>query len=119
MKNKTFIESIKCAINGLIYALRTEKNYKYYTIITLSSIIINMYFKVSWIAYLLQLINTVGVYSAECINTAIEKLCDMEHKEIQQDIKIIKDVAASSVFCWGIAFFGCEAIMIIKAIISN
>ena len=34
MKNKTFLDSIKCALYGLYYALKTEKNYKYYVIIS-------------------------------------------------------------------------------------
>ena len=34
----------------------------------------------------------------EIINTAIEKLCDKITKELDEDIKIIKDLASASVF---------------------
>ena len=34
----------------------------------------------------------------EIVNTAIEKLCDKITKEIDADIKIIKDLASASVF---------------------
>jgi len=34
----------------------------------------------------------------ELVNTAIEKLCDKITKEIDNDIKIIKDIASASVF---------------------
>ena len=30
MKNITFLDSIKCAVKGMKYAFKTEKNFKYY-----------------------------------------------------------------------------------------
>ena len=40
MKNKTFLKSIYCAINGLIFAIETEKNYKYYLVIDIGLVCI-------------------------------------------------------------------------------
>ena len=117
MKNKTFISSIVCAIKGIIYAIKTEKNYKYYTAILIAVTIINVIAKVEYIGYIAEIITAAGVYSAECLNTSIEHTINMVSTEIRDDIRIIKDIAASSVLCWGIAFFACEIIMIGKAII--
>lgn len=112
MKNKTFFQSVRCAINGFIYALGTEKNYKYYLGISLFFLILNLYFGVELSCHLCHVVTTMGVFSAECLNTAIEHFIDMIDKEIKPEIKLIKDIAASSVLAWGIAFFMCEFLML-------
>lgn len=116
MKNKTFTASIICAAKGLAYAIRTEKNYKYYCLILFLSIIANIASGVSVSGYLCQIITAAGVFSAECLNTGIEHIMDMQSREIRTEIRIIKDLAAAGVLCWGIAFFACEIIVIGKAI---
>lgn len=117
MKNKTFFQSICCAVNGLKNALKTEKNYKYYIGISLFFLCLNVYFKIDLFGHLCHIITTMGVFSSECINTSIEHFIDMVDKEIKPEIKLIKDIAASSVLCWGIAFFLCEFILIGSVII--
>ena len=117
MKNKTFIDSIKCALKGLICAIKTEKNYKYYFVISFLFFIINLSLNIELIGFLCHIITTMGVFSAECINTSIEHFVDMTDKEIKPEIKLIKDIAAASILCWGIAFFLCEFILIGNALI--
>jgi diacylglycerol kinase (ATP) len=48
----------------------------------------------------------------ECVNTAIERLCDYLTQEKDENIKIIKDIAAGAVICFGFAFYISEGIMI-------
>ena len=98
--------------NGLFFALKTEKNFKYYLGISLFFLLLNIYFKIPIYGYLCHIITTMGVFSAECLNTAIEKTIDYVDTDIKPEIKIIKDVAASGVLCWGFAFFICEFILI-------
>lgn len=112
MKNKTFLDSIKCALYGLYYALKTEKNYKYYIIIATIFLFLNIYLKVELSGHLSYIITISGVFSSECLNTSIEHFIDKEDKEIKLEIKLIKDIAAASVICWGFAFFICELIII-------
>ena len=47
---------------------------------------------------LLIIFNYLLLLAFEIINTAIEKLCDKITKEIDSDIKKIKDLASASVF---------------------
>lgn len=117
MKNKTFIQSIICAIKGFIYTLKTEKNYRYYATITLVFLIINIIVKVEFYCYIFQIFTSLGVFSCECINTAIEHLCNKMTMEIDAEIKFIKDIAAGAVFCWGIIFFTLEFIFIGRALL--
>lgn len=106
MKNKTFLKSIYCAIRGLIFAIKTEKNYKYYLAIDILFFILDLFVlkadKSIWLGYI---ITSAGVYAFECINTSIEHIADFISKEIHPEIKVIKDMAAAGVLCFGIAFF--------------
>ncbi len=112
MKNKTLFDSIQCALRGLCYAIKTEKNYKYYLIISAVFCIINIYLNVGMLGYFCHIVTTLGVFSSECFNTSMEHLVNMIDGDIKEEIRIIKDVAASGVLCWGIAFIICEFVMI-------
>lgn len=119
MKNKTFWDSIKCAFRGLFIAVKTEKNFKYYFVIAFVFLVLNLVCKVSLAGHLAYFITVAGVFSAECINTSIEHFVDMQDASIRPEIKLIKDIAAAAVLCWGFAFFGCEACSLVQSMISH
>ena len=52
----------------------------------------------NFILKLLIILNYFLLLAFEIINTAIEKLCDKITKELDSDIKKIKDLASASVF---------------------
>ena len=118
MKNKTLFDSIKCASKGLWFAVMTEKYFLYYTFIFSLFLILNIIFKVHYLAYITIILFTTGVFSTECINTSIEHFIDMVDKEIKEEIRIIKDIAAGAVWVWGIGFFASEFFWIIMAILG-
>ncbi len=110
MKNKTFTDSLKCAFAGLLKAFKSEKNFIIYAVIAITALILNIVFKVEmfwWIGYI---VTVCGVFAAELINTAIEKLADAFTNEITNEIKAVKDIAASAVLFWGFGFFAIEII---------
>jgi diacylglycerol kinase len=111
-KNKTFIESIKCAFDGLFFAFKSEKNFKVYLINILISLPINIFLHFSLKEFILYGMCIMGVFSSECLNTAIEKLCDFLTEEDNKKIKVVKDIAAAGVMCWGAAFYATEIILI-------
>ena len=113
MKNNTFFDSIKCAFNGLYLAFKTEKNFKYYLLIAIFFLIINLITKATIIEFLAYTICTFGVFSAECLNTGIENLANSITQDVRPDIKLIKDISATSVLMWGFAFFIVEGFIII------
>ena len=112
MKNKTFLRSVACAIRGLLLALRTEKNFRYYLGITLFFLLVNVLTDVELSCYMMQAVTTLGVFSSECVNTAIERLCNRITSGVDPEIKAIKDIAAGAVLCWGITFFLLEFVFI-------
>lgn len=113
LKNKTFFNSIKCAINGIICAYKTERNFKFYFLILFLFFCLDLYIGVDVKDYIFIVITVMGVFSSECINTSIEHFIDMIDKDIKPEIKIIKDIAASGVLCWGIAFFVCQILILL------
>ena len=117
MKNKTFLQSVACAVRGFILALRTEKNFRYYLGITLFFLLVNVLADVEFSCYMMQAVTTLGVFSSECVNTAIERLCDKISPGMDPEIKAIKDIAAGAVLCWGITFFLLEFVFIGRALL--
>ena len=112
VKNKTFLDSIKCAINGLKRAIGGEKNFRIYFINVAIFSVLNLIFHFSLLEFSIFAVCIAGVFSSECINTAIEAICDFVTDDYSNKIKFIKDVAAGGVLCWGIAFYAYELIMI-------
>ena len=117
MKNKNFLQSIYKAINGLKKGFKKEKNFKIYFLNVFITLILNIVFHFSIIQYAIWFLTIVGVFSAECYNTAIEGVCDKITKEFDRDIRYIKDIAAGGVLCWGIAFYLTELIMVVYNVI--
>lgn len=117
MKNRTFLQSVMCAVRGFACALRTEKNYRYYLVIALVFAAVNAAVGVDAVCYVFQAVTAMGVFSAECANTAMEHLCDRMTMREDEEIRLVKDIAAGAVFCWGIAFFAAEGFYIVKALL--
>ena len=106
MKNITFRQSVVCAVKGLYFALKTEKNYKYYIFLNLLFILLDFfYLKVDLATWYAVILCSAGVYGMECVNTAVEHLSDFATKEEHPEIKVTKDLAAAGVLCFGVAFF--------------
>ncbi len=117
MKNKTFLQSIKCAIIGLKAGYKSEKNFKYYTAIALFFFVLNILLKSNVTEFCLYFITSACVFSAEYSNTAIEHMCDLITSEYHDKIKTVKDVAAAAVLVFGISFFAVQAAVLIPKVI--
>lgn len=105
MKNKNILSSIKLSFIGLFTAIKKEKNFKFYLINIIITLCLNICFGFTIIEYFIWAITIVGVFSTECINTAIEYLCNFLTEQKNDKIKIIKDISAGAVLCWGLAFY--------------
>ncbi len=118
MKNKNFFESVVCAIRGIISGFKTEKNFKIYIFIALIFLVFNIILSAENYDYIILIVLTSGVFTAEYFNTAAERIVDKFSNEINNDFKFIKDVAAGAVLISGIAFFSVEAIVLISKLIG-
>lgn len=119
MKNKNFLQSVLCALRGLRSGFCTERNFKIYFGIAFLFLVFNVVTGSGLYEYIIFFMLTCGVFSAEYINTSIERLCDRFSTEESEHAKFIKDVAAGAVLCMGIAFFGCEGAILLTNILTG
>lgn len=102
--------SFKNASVGLIWAFQTQPNYKIHLILSLLAIIGGIYYRLSYIEWLvIAVLITIGLV-IETINTAIEVTTDAIDGKQREDIKIAKDVSAAAMLIFAI---GSLAIVII------
>lgn len=94
--------SIKHALDGLIWSLKTQPNYRIHLFLSLVSLIFSFIYKISYFEFLLILfLITVGLV-IETINTGLEQTNDAIDKKIREDIKIAKDVSAAAMLIYAI-----------------
>lgn len=106
------------ALHGLQYAFINERNFRIEMIAATAACIAAYMLHISAIEWFVVVLNIGFVISAELINTAIEKLCDLVSKEKNPLIKIVKDVAAGAVLLAAFVAFICGLIIFVPAFLK-
>jgi diacylglycerol kinase len=105
---KQMFKSIGIAFDGIIDLIKSENNAKIHLISTIVVIIVGLKLQFLAIEWLWISLAIAGVWVAELINTAIEKLADLVSPEINPIAKKVKDYAAGAVLVmaiWAIFVF--------------
>ncbi len=97
MKPKTYTDSINCAIEGILYAARTQKHMRNHFLTALVLLLTLLIMRVSTLEFILIAICVSFVLFAELMNTAIEVVVDMVSPDFHPLAKVAKDVAAGAV----------------------
>lgn len=97
MKPSRFIDSLNCAIDGVLYAARTQKHMRYHFFGAAAVLLLSLFLKVTAVEFILLAISISFVLFAEMINTAVEAAVDLVTSEFHPLAKAAKDVAAGSV----------------------
>ncbi len=118
MKNRNIFQSMRCAFQGMQAAWRKERNFREYTAIYAVFFSAGLLLGISAVEFLIGFALVCGVFAAEYLNTALERLIDSRFPEISADNKFIKDTAAAGVFILSIAFFVSQAIILIPRLIE-
>ena len=109
--------SVGHAVDGLIWSLKTQPNYRIHLFLSILSIIGGVVLKISYYEFLIIiLLITVGLV-IETINTALEQATDAIDTKIREDIKITKDVSAAAMLIYAIGSFIIACIIFIPRII--
>lgn len=114
-----FLQSTRYAIEGLIYALRTERNVQIWFGVLIANLLVAWWLEVSKIEFLLIFISTCGIGIAEYLNTSLEKLSDRVSTEREEAIKRVKDVAAGATFVASICAAVVSAVIYIPLILDK
>ena len=105
---KQMFKSIGIAFDGIIDLIKSENNAKIHLISTIVVIIVGFKLQFLAIEWLWISLAIAGVWVAELINTAIEKLTDLVSPSINPIAKKVKDYAAGAVLVmaiWAIFVF--------------
>lgn len=96
-KSKNLIESFNYAVNGIISALKTERNLKIHFAAAFLVIVISLFFDFNRSELLLLVFAITFVFMAELFNTAIERIVDLVMEDYHPLARMAKDIAAGAV----------------------
>ncbi|MBU8882379.1 diacylglycerol kinase family protein [Kaistella sp. DKR-2] len=103
MRKPPFHKSVLNSVNGLIWMLKSERNFQLEVLALLVNLFLIVYLKLGATDTALILTVCFSVLSLEIVNTCVEKICDIINPEYDERIKIIKDIAAGSVVLMAMA----------------
>jgi len=94
MKNQNWWQSFKNAISGLVFAFKTQRNFKVHLVISFLVLIFSLWLSINLEEFLFLLLAIFLGLTIEMANTAFEKTLDAVNGRYDPKIKIAKDVAA-------------------------
>lgn len=97
IKNRNFIESFRCAIRGIVIAIKAQRNVRFHLAAAIAVVVIGLLLPVSPIEFALLMVAIAIVMVAELINSAMETSVDLVTKEYHPLAKDAKDIAAGGV----------------------
>jgi len=97
MKQQTLLSAFGNAFNGVIHFFQRERNGRIQLCAALLVTGVGFWLHASRSEWLAILLCIGSVLCLEMLNSAIEKLCDVVHKEFSPVIRIVKDVSAGAV----------------------
>ncbi len=94
---KRLLHSFVYAFNGLVYAFKTQLNFKIHCLAVILIVVLGLAVSLSTIEWSLIAIAIGLVMVTELLNTAIEALVDFVSPQQHPKAGVIKDVAAAAV----------------------
>lgn len=97
MKPTRWIESINCAIEGILWTAKTQKHMRWHFVSAVAVLLCALLFKIPTVDFLLLTLAITVVLFAEIINTAVEVVVDLVSPDYHPLARKAKDVAAGAV----------------------
>ncbi|MBF0506935.1 MAG: diacylglycerol kinase [Nitrospirae bacterium] len=107
MPLRKWVDSTGFAIEGILYAARTQRHLRYHLYTAAFVLLLSYVLGLTRTDFLIIAIAVILVLIAEMINTAIEYVVDLLSPELNESARIAKDVAAGAVL---ITAFGAAVI---------
>lgn len=99
---QNFIKSFRYAFEGIIHAVKTERNFKFHLIATVIVITTGLLSDLTSTEWFIILVLIGGVLSLELLNSAIERVVNLVTMERMPLAKQAKDLAAGAVLIFAI-----------------
>lgn len=97
MPERSFVESFNAAVEGFIYALKTERNMRVHFLAALFFVLLGVYLNFTYLEIMALTITISLVLASEMLNTAVELIVDMVKTEVHPTARLIKDIGAGAV----------------------
>ncbi len=119
MRSRSIVWSFNHAIDGIVYALRTQRNMRIHVTAATLVLVAALFFRVSRIEFLALLLTVAFVIGTELVNTAVEATIDVATQSFDPVAKIGKDVAAGAVLVSSICAVGVGYVVFFGRITST
>ncbi len=96
-RKTTLLQSFNYAFQGLVYAVRFQRNMRVHLIIGALVLIASVFLNLSRLEFTVVVFAVMFVLAMELLNSAVEKVVDIATSEIDPRAKAAKDVAAGAV----------------------
>lgn len=108
MKSDSWSKSLNYAIEGILFAVKSERNLKIHILISIFVLILALFIDITPLECIVLAITISIVIAFELMNTAIERVVDVMFNEKCEEAKRIKDIAAGAVLmaAFGAIFVG-------------
>ncbi|MDF1553436.1 MAG: diacylglycerol kinase [Deferrisomatales bacterium] len=107
MKPDTWLETLNCAVEGIIHAVRTQRHMRWHSLACLALVLVTPALGVSAMEFALLCLAAAAVLVAELVNTAVESAVDLACPHRDPRAGAAKDVAAGAVL---VAAFAAAAV---------
>lgn len=97
MRSRNLLFSFNYAIEGIVYALRTQRNMRLHVMAAAAVLVAALFFRISRYELIAVVLVIALVLCTELINTAVEATVDLAVDRPDPLAKIAKDVAAGAV----------------------
>lgn len=103
MKSNSFLNSFKFAFEGIIFASKSERNFRFHLLATIAVILAGMFSHLSTVEWIILILCISGMLSLELVNSALERVVDLASPEIHVLAKLAKDMSAAAVLVFACA----------------
>ncbi|MFH1238835.1 MAG: diacylglycerol kinase, partial [bacterium] len=107
MKPRHIWESFNCAIEGIIYVLKTQRSMRIHLMAAVGILVLSLFLQLDKVEVIILAFTICLVLVAEMINTAIELVVNLITDTYHPLARIAKDIAAGAVF-----FASCTAVVV-------
>ncbi len=110
--------AFSCAFSGILYALRTQRNFKVHAAFALAAVVLGFALRIPRWSWLAVVACIAAVIALEVMNTAVEAVVDMVSPEWNELAMRAKDCAAGAVYVAALGSLAIAAIVYIPPVIE-
>lgn len=96
-KSNKFKASLNCAIRGLQYVIRNERNFRIELVIATFVIFLSVILNIKIWEFIIVIFLITWILVTELMNTVVERVVDILEPRIHPFARLIKDIAAGVV----------------------